>query len=89
MLADTVEAAVRSMSTKTEEEIKEKIDKLVNAKMREGQLDCCDLTFQELNKIKQAFVSSYKGISHQRIEYPELDFSDLEGKEENKNGSAF
>lgn len=76
MLADTVEAAIRAMKTKTEDELKERIDKLVDNKMRDGQLDECYLSFSELSKIKSAFCACYNGASHKRIEYPEIKWPD-------------
>ncbi len=78
MLADTIEAAIRAMISKTDVELKEKIDKLVNMKMREGQLNECNLTFHELSIIKRTFFDSYKGITHTRIAYPELKWPDEE-----------
>lgn len=72
MLADTVEAAVRSMKTHGIEEIRDTIDKLVEAKIDAGQLDNCPLTFKEITTIKQSFLTILSGAYHQRVEYPKL-----------------
>lgn len=78
MPADTVEAAIRAMPSKTEKELKDKINKLVDQKMKESQLDECFLSFRELSSIKDAFLASYNGASHQRIEYPEINWTEEE-----------
>ena len=72
MLADTVEAAVRSMKTHNIDEIRDTIDKLVEAKIDAGQLDNCPLTFKEITTIKQSFLTILSGAYHQRVEYPKL-----------------
>ena len=70
MLADTVEAACRSLDNPTEERLEKFIDKLINDKMEHGQLDCCALTFSDLNKIKASFVKFLVGFYHNRVKYP-------------------
>lgn len=72
MLADTVEAAVRSMKTHSTEEIQKMIDKLVEGKIEAGQLDNCPLTFMEITVIKHAFLTILSGTYHNRVEYPQL-----------------
>ena len=83
MLADTVEAAVRSMKTHNTDEIKETIDKLVQGKIDAGQLNNCPLTFKEITTIKQSFLTILSGAYHQRVEYPKLRENDE--KETDKN----
>ncbi len=70
MIADTVEAAVRANGASTTEELREMIDKLVEAKFNEGQLDDCPLTKKELRRMSDAFVSVLEGAMHERIKYP-------------------
>jgi putative nucleotidyltransferase with HDIG domain len=80
MLADSVEAAVRSIQEPTKGKIEEMVNNIISSKLNEGQLDNCDLTFMDLNKIRLAFLSTLNGIYHKRIEYP-TDKSQLpEGK---------
>lgn len=70
MLADSVEAAVRSISEPTQTKIENMVDNIIKSRLNEGQLDNCDLTLKDLTKIKEAFIKSLMGIYHQRIEYP-------------------
>lgn len=78
MMADSVEAAVRSLSEPTKKNIEELVKKIIEGKFNEEQLQDCHLTFKDLETIKRTFVSILMGIFHERIEYPELD------NEENK-----
>ena len=70
-LADGVEASVRSLPAKTPEEIRRMVDKIVEERLDEGQLDECDLTLADVQKIKAAFVELLVGVYHERIPYPE------------------
>lgn len=72
MLADTVEAAVRSISDPTREKISAMIRKLVRGKMEDGQLDECTLTFRDIGRICTAFETVLQGVFHERIEYPNV-----------------
>jgi putative nucleotidyltransferase with HDIG domain len=71
MLADGVEAAVRSINEQTRDKIEEMVSSIIKNRLDEGQLDNCDLTLRDINKIKYAFLKVLMGIYHQRIEYPE------------------
>lgn len=71
MLADSVEAAVRSISEPTNGKIEEMVNNIIKTRLIEGQLDNCDLTLKDLEKIRKAFLGVLTGIYHQRIEYPE------------------
>ena len=71
MLADAVEAAVRSLSGPSKEKIEEMTDSIIKARLDDGQFDNCDLTFSDIEKIKAAFLKVLDGIYHSRIEYPE------------------
>ncbi|MBS4173575.1 HD family phosphohydrolase [Bacillus sp. FJAT-49736] len=70
-IADSVEAAVRSMSHPSPEQIKEIIHNIVQDRLQDGQLNECDLTLKELEVIKKTFCETLNGIFHSRIEYPE------------------
>ncbi|WP_250859886.1 HD family phosphohydrolase [Oceanirhabdus seepicola] len=72
MLADGVEAAVRSINNPTKEKIEEMVSNIIKGRLDDGQLDNCDLTLKDLTKIKEAFLKGLGGIYHQRIEYPKL-----------------
>ncbi|MGE5454307.1 MAG: hypothetical protein ACM3O9_03830, partial [Methylocystaceae bacterium] len=82
MLADTVEAGVRSLPDPTPGKIEGMVRKLVKEKLNDGQLEECDLTFRDLNKIAEAFSKALVGIYHKRIEYPEIIVRDLERKDD-------
>jgi putative nucleotidyltransferase with HDIG domain len=71
MLADTVEAASRSMDEITEELTTDMVEKLVAAKAESGQFDDCQLTFEELGMVKKAMVKALIVTRHLRVKYPE------------------
>ena len=70
MIADTIEAASRSMDELTEESITDMIDKLIDEKAEDGQFDESQLTFEELGKVKRAIIKSLIVTRHLRIKYP-------------------
>ncbi|MCL4512225.1 MAG: HDIG domain-containing protein [Bacteroidetes bacterium] len=70
MLADSVEAATRSLQEKSLENVEMMIDTIVKSRYEEGQLDETNLTFGDLTKIKESFLAVLSGIYHKRIEYP-------------------
>ena len=72
MLADTIEAATRSMPDPTPEKMDALIHKLVNNTVNNGQLDESDLTFNDLERICSAFSTVLTGVFHERIEYPDV-----------------
>ncbi len=69
MLADAVEATTRSLPNPTPKAIEETIDRAIKKRFSEGQLDLCELTLADLNKIKAAFIKNLIGMSHPRIQY--------------------
>jgi putative nucleotidyltransferase with HDIG domain len=71
MLADAVEAAVRADASLTMNDIEARVQKLIHARMEDGQLSDCPLTFGDLGTIQRAFMSVFYGMKHERIEYPE------------------
>lgn len=81
MLADSVEAAVRSMQDPTKGKIDGLVRKIIKDKLNDGQLNECDLTLKDLDSIAKSFVNVLVGIFHERIEYPELDLKELRGAE--------
>jgi len=77
MLADAVEAAVRSLARPTPGRIEGLVRRLIRERLESGQLDESDLTLRDLDKIADAFVRVLTGIFHQRIEYPDIKEQDL------------
>ncbi|AHF07850.1 HD family phosphohydrolase [Desulfitobacterium metallireducens] len=72
MLADSIEAAVRSMKQATPGRIEGLVRKIIKDKLNNDQLNQSNLTFRDLDKIATAFVRVLTGIFHSRVEYPDL-----------------
>ena len=70
MLADSVEAATRSSRDHSAENVQKIIAGIVRDRVADGQLDECDLTLRDLEKIRAAFAVVLQSIFHPRIEYP-------------------
>ena len=71
MLADGVEASVRSLDEKDEASIRAMVDRIVDARVEDGQLDDAELTLKNIAQIKDAFVGQLLGMYHSRIKYPD------------------
>ncbi|MGI6036723.1 MAG: HD family phosphohydrolase [Limnochordia bacterium] len=80
MLADAVEAAVRSLARPTPDRIEALVHKIIKERLNDGQLDESDLTLKDLDKVAAAFTKVLSGIFHNRVEYPEKLLSELQGK---------
>ncbi|MFH0877946.1 MAG: HDIG domain-containing metalloprotein [Candidatus Omnitrophota bacterium] len=73
LLADSVEAACRTLEEPTAERISDMVRKIINNKFIDGQLDACDLTLRDLEKIATTFTHILVGFYHSRVEYPSTD----------------
>ena len=73
MLADTIEAAVRSMKDPTPKGIDQFIERLIRGKLEDGQLSDCELSLRDIDLICNAFSGILKGVYHERIEYPKVE----------------
>ena len=71
LLADSVEAGSRALDDPTPSRIKGLVRKIINNKFIDGQLDECDLTLSDLEKIAEVSTHILTGIYHTRVEYPE------------------
>jgi len=69
-IADSVEAAVRSMRNPTMEQIDSMVRKIIKSRLDDGQFNECDLTLKELDVIAKTLNETLLGIFHSRIEYP-------------------
>ncbi|MBE5816665.1 MAG: HDIG domain-containing protein [Clostridiales bacterium] len=78
MMADTCEAAVRAQKKADPNAIRELINKLIDAKINDRQLDDCKLTLSQIKVIKETFFTVLSGSLHQRIEYPDMKKIDSE-----------
>ena len=72
MLADTIEAAVRSMPDPTPKAINQFIERLVRGKLEDGQLSDSPITLRDIDEICSAFTGVLRGVFHERIEYPNV-----------------
>jgi hypothetical protein len=70
MIADSIEAVSRTLTTANEGEIRATVQKIVNDRFFDGQLDECDLTLADLKKLVDSFSESVTHMLHQRIKYP-------------------
>ena len=73
LMADTVEAAVRTLEDKSREGIENFIRYLIRTKIDDNQLSDSALTLGEIEKVIQAFINTLQGVYHERIKYPKLD----------------
>ena len=80
MLADGVEASVRSLVKRDEPSIRAMVSTIIRERLEDGQFDESDLTLRDLEKIREAFVEQLLGMYHQRIEYPQNKIVELEAR---------
>ena len=72
MMADSVEAASRSLSQYTEESISNLVDKIIDSQVDEGYFKECPITFKDIATVKAVFKEKLKTMYHTRVKYPEL-----------------
>ncbi|MFM2106578.1 MAG: hypothetical protein RL338_1610 [Chloroflexota bacterium] len=87
MLADGVEASVRSLASRDEATLRAMVDRIVEERLTDGQLDECDLTLRDLERIREAFVAQLLGMYHQRVAYPQSRIVELESRRETGTGA--
>ncbi len=80
MLADSIEAKVRSLESPTPTRLKSVVKEIIDERLKEGQLDESDLTLRDLHKIAERFLPVLIGVFHPRLGYPSA--------ERNKNGNT-
>lgn len=79
MLADSLEAASRSIDKNKPGQIDGLVNEIIDEKIRDGQLDHCALTMEQINTIRRSFTFSLNNMLHGRVAYPKKD----DGKSEN------
>jgi putative nucleotidyltransferase with HDIG domain len=82
MIADSAEAATRTLQDRSAENVTKVVRSIVNDRMKLGQFEECDITLKELNIIIYTTINNLTGVYHSRIEYPKVT---LEGIELDKN----
>jgi putative nucleotidyltransferase with HDIG domain len=86
MLADSIEAASRSLKAPTKDNLKRVITDIINNTLQDGQLDACDFSLRELRTVAAAFLTVLYAVYHPRVEYPGFKF---EGRPKtNANGKT-
>jgi putative nucleotidyltransferase with HDIG domain len=86
MLADSVEASVRSLSSRDEATIRAMVTTIINERVADGQFNECDLTIRDLDNIREAFIGQLLGMYHQRIAYPQNEVVEIETRRKRGKG---
>lgn len=73
MMSDAVEASTRSIPEKTEKNLSEMIDRVIEHQLSTGQFDNAEITMKEINTIREAFKRFIRGVYHVRISYPDAE----------------
>ncbi len=84
LLADSVEAACRALEEPTAERIADIVHRIINNKFIDGQLDHCDLTLKDLERIAATFIHILVGFYHSRVDYPEPQTKDARADHKEK-----
>lgn len=71
MIADSCEAAVRSLNNHANAKIENMVHKIINQKLNDGQFDECDITMKDLMIVAEVYIKILSSMFHSRIEYPE------------------
>jgi putative nucleotidyltransferase with HDIG domain len=88
LLADSLEAATRSLTNPTATRIKTLVKEIIQKNLENGQLEECDLTLKDLDKIGDSFSRILTGMFHSRVEYPDEDLIKKVKEEKKKNGNS-
>jgi putative nucleotidyltransferase with HDIG domain len=88
MLADGVEASVRSLASRDEPAIRAMVARIIDERMSDGQFDECDLTLRDIEQIKEAFVQQLLGMYHQRVAYPQNKIVEIESRRGTGTGTG-
>jgi putative nucleotidyltransferase with HDIG domain len=86
MLADKVEAASRVLTEPTSQRITGLVQRITSSIFMDGQLDECDLTLRDLQKINDAFARTLIAIYHHRVEYPSVESEEVKRRTRSTNG---
>lgn len=88
MLADGVEASVRSLAARDEPAIRTMVTRIIEERTADGQFDECDLTMRDIERIREAFVQQLLGMYHTRIAYPLNTVVELESRRAASGGGT-
>jgi hypothetical protein len=70
MLADTVEATVRSLESPSATKIRTVVTEAIRKRLAEGELEECGLSIRDLARIRESFITTLLSIYHPRVQYP-------------------
>ena len=85
MLADGCESAVRSITEPDAQKVENMINNIFNSRLKEGQLDEAPITFKDITKMKEAFLSILISQHHRRIKYPKQEEAEKGTSAESEN----
>jgi hypothetical protein len=88
LLADSLEAATRTLTNPTPSRIKSLVKEIIKKNLENTQLEECDLTLKDLDKIGDSFSLILTGMFHSRVEYPDDDLIKKLKEEKKKNGNT-
>lgn len=80
MLADSVEASVRSLASHDEPAIRAMVSRIISDRLIDGQFNECDLTLRDLDRIRESFIEQLLAMYHRRIAYPTNKIVELESR---------
>ena len=80
MMADSVEAASRSLKEHTPENIATLVDKIISSQISQGLHNESTISFRDVEAVKQAFIERLRTIYHARISYPDVNKEPVSGK---------
>lgn len=80
MLADSVEASVRSLSSHEEPAIRAMVSQIISDRLIDGQFDECELTLRDLDGIRESFIEQLLAMYHRRIAYPTNKIVELQSR---------
>ena len=80
MLADSVEASVRSLPEHDERSIRSMVARIISERLIDGQFDECELTLRDLDGIRESFIAQLLAMYHRRIAYPQNKIVEIESR---------
>lgn len=89
MMADSVEAASRSLKEYSDESISELVNRIIDTQIKEEYFRKCPITFDDIDKTKDVFIENLKTIYHSRIQYPELNAATVNDSKQRNFGNLF
>jgi membrane-associated HD superfamily phosphohydrolase len=80
MICDACEAKVRTINSRTHENVDKAVKEIIEERMDMEQFTDCDITFKELDVIRNTITNTLAGVYHERVKYPKLKTGGKNGK---------